>query len=44
MRRRIAGGLALCGLVSFGFASPLLALAGAILLASLWFAFPELRS
>ena len=44
MKRRIAMGMALVALVSFGFASPLLCVAGAILLASLWFAFPELRS
>ena len=39
MRRRLP-----VALVSFGFASPLLCLAGAGVLAGLWLAFPELRS
>lgn len=44
MRRRLAAGAVLVALVSFGFASPLLCVAGAVLLASIWVAFPELRS
>ena len=44
MRRRLPVALALVALVSFGFASPLLVLAGAALLGIVWLAFPELRS
>lgn len=44
MRRRLPVALVLVSLVSFGFASPLLVLAGAAVLVTVWLAVPELRS